>query len=297
MKNLQEVYPGVKEDSPATIVDTQRENSAAESGEQRAQDDIEKHRPDSGDSDVVSTMQQPLAAPRATPQTSKNSAISESQEEETAATQRVTESAVDHRGSDFKELLDYYEKELGGKREGALEEKPPLKGVTTSNSTTSDNASKQSSGVLTVDDVGPPRSPTHTPHPSPSPEIKSSSDGTTKEGGGGGLLSSLVGTKIVPMVAPLVTPLVSAVTVVGEGTAAVNDVLSLAHNSACIIIIITITLQLQRCHKPQDWRLGFPALNDSPNVAHDSFKLFALVDQMVSDNHRSVAEGKAKQTW
>jgi hypothetical protein len=47
------------------------------------------------------------------------------------------------------------------------------------------------------------------------------------------------------MVAPLVTPLVSAVTVVGEGTAAVNDILSLAHNSACIIIIIvTITLQL-----------------------------------------------------
>jgi hypothetical protein len=72
---------------------------------------------------------------------------------------------------------------------------------------------------------------------------------------------------------------VSAVTVVGEGTAAVNDILSLAHNSACIIIIITITLQLQRCHKPQDRRLGFPVLNDSPNVAHDSFKLFALVDQ------------------
>jgi hypothetical protein len=242
MKNLQEVYPGVKEDSPATIVDTQREKNAAESGEQRALDDIEKQRPDSGDSDVVSTMQQPLAAPKATPQTSKNSAISESQEEETAATQRVTESAVDHRGSDFKELLDYYEKELGGKREGGLEETPPLEGVTTSNFTTIDNASKESSGVLTVDDVGPPRSPTHTPPLSTSPEIKSSSVGTTKEGGGGGgLLSSLVGTKIVPMVAPLVTPLVS----VGEGTAAVNDILSLAHNSACIIIIIvTITLQL-----------------------------------------------------
>jgi hypothetical protein len=49
-------------------------------------------------------------------------------------------------------------------------------------------------------------------------------DGAKEEEGSPrpGLIKSLVGTKIVPLVAPLVTPLVSVVTVVGESTAAVR---------------------------------------------------------------------------
>jgi len=122
----------------------------------------------------------------------------------------------DQRTSDLKEMLDYYEQEVAKSlRLCEQQPVPPPEDDATSNptttttTTTTENQSKERLGGPAADlqDLG-----------------STSVDGAKEEEGSPrpGLIKSLVGTKIVPLVAPLVTPLVSVVTVVGESTAAVR---------------------------------------------------------------------------
>jgi hypothetical protein len=126
----------------------------------------------------------------------------------------------DQRTSDLTEMLDYYEQEVG-KSLRLCEQQPvpppeddatsePTTTTTTTSTTTTENQSKERLGGPAADlqDLG-----------------STSVDGAKEEEGSPrpGLIKSLVGTKIVPLVAPLVTPLVSVVTVVGESTAAVRN--------------------------------------------------------------------------
>ncbi|CAM6068651.1 unnamed protein product [Sphagnum tenellum] len=119
----------------------------------------------------------------------------------------------DQRTSDLKEMLDYYEQEVAKSlRLCEQQPVPPPEDDATSNptttTTTTENQSKERLGGRAADlqDLG-----------------STSLDGAKEEEGSPrpGLIKSLVGTKIVPLVAPLVTPLVSVVTVVGESTAAI----------------------------------------------------------------------------
>ncbi|CAM6043616.1 unnamed protein product [Sphagnum compactum] len=116
----------------------------------------------------------------------------------------------DQRTSDLNEMLDHYEQEVGKSLRLCEQPVPPPEDDATSNSTTTttENQSKERLGGPAADlqDLG-----------------STSVDGAKEEGGSPrpGLIKSLVGTKIVPLVAPLVTPLVSVVTVVGESTAAI----------------------------------------------------------------------------
>jgi hypothetical protein len=122
----------------------------------------------------------------------------------------------DQRTSDLKEMLDYYEQEVAKSlRLCEQQPVPPPEDDATSNpttttttTTTTENQSKERLGGPAADlqDLG-----------------STSVDGAKEEEGSPrpGLIKSLVGTKIVPLVAPLVTPLVSVVTVVGESTAAI----------------------------------------------------------------------------
>jgi hypothetical protein len=124
---------------------------------------------------------------------------------------------ADQRTSDLNEMLDYYEQEVGKSlRLCEQQPVPPPEDDATSNpttttttTTTTENQSKERLGGPAADlqDLG-----------------STSVDGAKEEEGSPrpGLIKSLVGTKIVPLVAPLVTPLVSVVTVVGESTAAVR---------------------------------------------------------------------------
>jgi hypothetical protein len=125
---------------------------------------------------------------------------------------------ADQRTSDLNEMLDYYEQEVGKSlRLCEQQPVPPPEDdatrnpttTTTTTTTTTENQSKERLGGPAADlqDLG-----------------STSVDGAKEEEGSPrpGLIKSLVGTKIVPLVAPLVTPLVSVVTVVGESTAAVR---------------------------------------------------------------------------
>jgi hypothetical protein len=126
---------------------------------------------------------------------------------------------ADQRTSDLNEMLDYYEQEVGKSlRLCEQQPVPPPEDdatsepttTTTTSTTTTENQSKERLGGPAADlqDLG-----------------STSVDGAKEEEGSPrpGLIKSLVGTKIVPLVAPLVTPLVSVVTVVGESTAAVRN--------------------------------------------------------------------------
>ncbi|CAM6008176.1 unnamed protein product [Sphagnum balticum] len=123
---------------------------------------------------------------------------------------------ADQRTSDLNEMLDHYEQEVGKSlRLCEQQPVPPPEDDATSNpttttttTTTTENQSKERLGGPAADlqDLG-----------------STSVDGAKEEERSPrpGLIKSLVGTKIVPLVAPLVTPLVSVVTVVGESTAAI----------------------------------------------------------------------------
>jgi len=123
----------------------------------------------------------------------------------------------DQRTSDLNEMLHHYEQEVGKSlRLCEQQPVPPPEDdatnnptTTTTTTTTTENQSKERLGGPAADllDLG-----------------STSVDGAKEEEGSPrpGLIKSLVGTKIVPLVAPLVTPLVSVVTVVGESTAAVR---------------------------------------------------------------------------
>jgi hypothetical protein len=122
----------------------------------------------------------------------------------------------DQRTSDLNEMLNYYEQEVAKNLrlceqqpvpppEDDATSNPTTTTTTTSTNTTTENQSKERLGGPAADLQG----------------LGSTSVDGAKEKEGSprpGLIKSLVGTKIVP----LVTPLVSVVTVVGESTAAVR---------------------------------------------------------------------------
>jgi hypothetical protein len=121
----------------------------------------------------------------------------------------------DQRTSDLKEMLDYYEQEVAKSlRLCEQQPVPPPEDEATSNPTTTTTTTTENQST---ERLGGPAADLQ--------DLDSTSvDGAKEEEGSPrpGLIKSLVGTKIVPLVAPLVTPLVSVVTVVGESTAAVR---------------------------------------------------------------------------